>query len=135
MSKKNKVIKIIGFLFLLMALVMPGVLKSSSVSYADDIKPAHKIMPGTAKILDTAVPSELRTIQLVPGRIALQQNEQQKLDAATRQLVNQNFAADIGRSISVQPRVTVLAREGAKLSAEALLVFLAKDTYMQRSHA
>ncbi|GEM_PF-2127581 len=122
-------IKIIVFLSLLMALLMPGVLTSPSDVYADDIRPAHKSMPGAAKVLDTVVPSELRAIQLVPGRVALQQDEQQKLDTKTRQLINQNFGADIGRSLSVQPRVTILEREGAKLRAEALVVFLAKDTY------
>jgi hypothetical protein len=96
---------------------------------ADDIKPGQKLMQGAVKLV---LPNQLRAIQLVPGRLTLQQDEQQKVDMATRQLVNQNFSADIGRSLSVQPRVTIIAREGAKLRAEALVVFLAKDTYTAR---
>jgi len=74
----------------------------------------------------------IRKITLAPSRLALQTLEIQQLDTATQQLVTQNFANLVAGSVSVLPQVTVLGKEGNRIKAEALVFFLAKDTYTAR---
>lgn len=75
------------------------------------------------------VSGALKNIELLAGQVSLQPLEKQQLDTGTKQLINQNFSARVNQSFAVQPRVNVLSREGGKIRAEALVVFLAKNDY------
>ena len=127
---------ITGFLLLFLTALLGipnGVLPVPDLRAED--KPAgdkilqNQVNPGMVKSMDTIGPLQLKNIQLLSSRVTLQPIEQQQLDSATKLLVNQNYADTVNRSLSVQPRVTVLGRVGNKLQVEALVVFLAKDTY------
>ncbi len=71
----------------------------------------------------------LRAMQLRPSKIVLQTVEKQQLETLTHGLLMQHFAGPIGLSTAVHPQITITGRVGKKLSAEALVVFLAKNDY------
>lgn len=74
------------------------------------------------------VPASIKNMRLW-SRVTLKSSQKQRLNSATRLLINQNFATRVKQSKMVQPRVKVLRVVGNKIQAEALVVFRAKNTY------
>ncbi len=74
------------------------------------------------------VPASIKAVQ-ISSRIALKSLQKQRINNATKILINKNFATMVQQSKMVQPRVKVLQVVGNKIQAEALVVFQAKNTY------
>ena len=79
-------------------------------------------------IQQVQVPASIKSARL-SSRIALKSLQKQRINKATKLLINQNFATRVQQSKIVQPRVKVLRMVGNKIQAEALVVFQAKNTY------
>jgi hypothetical protein len=80
-------------------------------------------------VLPLQAEGPIKPLQLRASSFTLQPAEKLQLETLTAGLVHQHFAAAVGRSLAVQPHVTILGRVGNKITAEALLVFLEKTTY------
>lgn len=111
--------KTILFCFLLLTFwASPGWTQGEGFS-----KPALKEFP------KVQVSSIIRNALLISPKIILQDIERQNLDKGIKLLIDQQFGALVSQSSAVTPRVTVLGKVGNRIQAEALNVFLDKNTY------
>jgi hypothetical protein len=88
----------------------------------------------TVKLMATKVPPTLQVSPVIKGvqvtaKLAIQTHERQNVENATRFLISQQFGSLVNTSLSVSPMVTIPRKVGNRLHVEALLLFLAKNTY------
>lgn len=74
------------------------------------------------------VPVKIKDVKLIT-RIPLQTTEKSQINKATRQLINQNFSSKVTQSSKVRTNVEVLQKVGNRVLADAVVVFLDKNTY------
>jgi len=92
-------------------------------------KPAAAVKTSELKVpLRVTTPASIKNVHLT-SRFSLNTSEKQKVNNATKLLVNKQFGNRVKQSTAVKPRVKVLTKVGNKITAEALIVFRAKNTY------
>ncbi len=113
------------------ALSLLVLLMTASAGFAEreQIRPGMRAA-GSFKLPQIVqTPSSVRELTMQSKIAGIQPTESQAVGKAAKFLLTQQFAPALNLSATINPKVTILGRAGNRIQAEAIYVFLNRNTY------